>query len=68
VTVAIVAVAVTYATTPKPESELKGLVYGVHPTDLAGDAMAGDQAWFRSPIILGVGALVLAVLFYLPFL
>jgi SSS family solute:Na+ symporter len=68
VTVAIVAVAVTFATTPKPESELKGLVYGVHPADLTGDNIAGDTAWYRHPVLLGTGALALAVAFYLPFL
>jgi SSS family solute:Na+ symporter len=68
VTVAIVAVAVTFATTPKPESELRGLVYGVHPADLAADAIAGDRAWYRSPVLLGLGALALAAAFYLPFL
>jgi SSS family solute:Na+ symporter len=68
VTVSVVAVLVTLMTTPKPESELRGLVYGVHPADLTGDAIAGDTAWYRSPVILGAGALALAVMFYLPFL
>jgi SSS family solute:Na+ symporter len=64
----IVSVIVTSVTTPKPAAELRGLVYGVHPTDLRGDLMAGDEAWYRSPILLGAGALVLAAAFYLPFL
>jgi solute:Na+ symporter, SSS family len=68
VTVAIVSVIVTLVTTPKPQSDLEGLVYGVNPVDLTSDAIAGDRAWYRSPILLGAGALALAVAFYLPFL
>jgi SSS family solute:Na+ symporter len=68
VTVMAVSVIVTAVTTPKPAAELRGLVYGVHPTDLAGDLMAGDRAWYRSPVLLGAGALVLAAAFYLPVL
>ncbi len=68
VTVAVVSVIVTLVTTPKPESELRGLVYGVQPVDLVSDAIAGDRAWYRSPILLGAGAVILAAAFYLPFL
>jgi solute:Na+ symporter, SSS family len=68
VTVAIVSVIVTLVTTPKPQSDLEGLVYGVNPVDLTSDAIAGDRAWYRSPILLGAGALALAVAFYLPFM
>ncbi len=68
VTVTVVSVIVTLVTTPKPESELSGLVYGVNPADLAADAIAGDRAWYRSPVLLGAGALILAAAFYLPFL
>ena len=68
VLVAIVAVIVTLFTTPKPESELRGLVFGVGKTDLVGDAVAGDTAWYRSPVLLGVVAVAIAGLLYLPFL
>jgi SSS family solute:Na+ symporter len=68
VTVMIVSVVVTLFTTPKPESELHGLVYGVGKTDLTGDALAGDRAWYRSPVLLGGIALVLAAALYIPFL
>jgi SSS family solute:Na+ symporter len=67
VVVAIVSVIVTMVTQPKPESELDGLVYGVGSTDVSGDALVGDRVWYRNPILLGTGALVLAVVFYLPF-
>jgi SSS family solute:Na+ symporter len=66
ITVAIVSVIVTLVTTPKPESELSGLVYGTGGVDVSGDMLVGDRVWYRSPILLGVAALVLAVLFYLP--
>jgi SSS family solute:Na+ symporter len=67
VVVAVVSVLVTLVTQPKPDSELDGLVYGVGRTDLRGDALVGDRVWYRNPILLGTGALVLAVVFYLPF-
>jgi SSS family solute:Na+ symporter len=66
IVVAIVSALVTAVTTPKPDSELDGLVYGVGSTDVRGDALAGDRVWYRNPILLGCGALVLAVLFYIP--
>jgi SSS family solute:Na+ symporter len=68
VTVMVVSVIVTLFTTPKPVSELSGLVYGVDKIDLTADMDAADRAWYRNPVILGAGALVLAAAFYLPFL
>ncbi|MFC4532393.1 sodium:solute symporter family protein [Sphaerisporangium dianthi] len=65
---AVVSVVVTLVTTPKPESELRGLVYGLSDASIADDALAGDKAWFRSPIVLGVGAVVLGAVFYIPFI
>jgi SSS family solute:Na+ symporter len=60
----IVSVAVTLVTTPKPAEELRGLVYGLNATDLEDDALAGDARWYRSPVLLGTGALVLAAVMY----
>jgi SSS family solute:Na+ symporter len=68
VMVAVVSVIVTMVTTPKPLSELDGLVYGVGSTHVGGDALVGDRVWYRNPLVMGVGALVLAFAFYLPFL
>jgi SSS family solute:Na+ symporter len=68
VVVTIVAVAVTPFTRAKTDAELDGLVYGVGRHDLRADAIAGDTAWYRSPVLLGSGALVLAFVLYLPFL
>jgi SSS family solute:Na+ symporter len=68
VTVAIVSVIVTMFTAAKSRDELNGLVFGVGRTNLTADAIAGDQAWYRSPVLLGGIAVVLAAAFYLPFL
>lgn len=47
---AIVSVVVTLATTPKPDSELRGLVYGLSDASVSDDTLAGDAAWYRSPL------------------
>ncbi|MFC6086752.1 sodium:solute symporter family protein [Sphaerisporangium aureirubrum] len=64
---AVVSVVVTLLTTPKPESELRGLVYGLSDASLADDTIKGDKAWYRSPVLLGAGAVVLAAALYIPF-
>jgi solute:Na+ symporter, SSS family len=66
--VAIVAVVLTPLTTGKPDSELRGLVYGLGGADLRGDALAGDARWYRSPLLLGGIAVAMAALLYLPVL
>ena len=66
VTVAVVAAIITPLTRPKANDELTGLVYGLSDTTLADDSLAGDAAWYRSPVLLGVVAVVLAALFYIP--
>jgi solute:Na+ symporter, SSS family len=68
VSVAVVAVAVTLVTTPKRTEALHGLVYGMSNVEIGDDAIAGDTAWYRSPVLLGSVAVVLAVLFYIPLL
>ncbi|WP_229403124.1 sodium:solute symporter family protein [Micromonospora okii] len=66
VTAAVVALVLTPLTAPKRDDELRGLVYGMGGVDLKGDVLAGDTAWYRSPVLLGGIALVLAALLYLP--
>ena len=45
----IVAVAVTLVTRPKPENELRGLVYGLGGSTTAGEAvLAADRVWWRN--------------------
>ncbi|MDQ1643390.1 MAG: solute:Na+ symporter, family [Actinomycetota bacterium] len=62
---AVVSVAVSLATTPKRPEELEGLVYGSH---IEGRNLTGaEKTWWRSPVVLGGGALALAALLYIPF-
>jgi SSS family solute:Na+ symporter len=61
----IVTVVVTLATTPKPREELRGLVWGL-PARGSGDALVGDDVWYRSPALLGSVAVILALAFYIP--
>jgi len=58
---AVVTVGVTLVTAPKPEAELRGLVYGLTRTDERPEEQtAADRVWYRRPGLLGGGALVLA--------
>ncbi|MCG5464501.1 sodium:solute symporter family protein [Micromonospora sp. NPDC053740] len=66
VTAVVVAAIVTPLTSPKRDEELRGLVYGMGGVDLKGDVLAGDAAWYRSPVLLGLIAVALAALFYIP--
>jgi SSS family solute:Na+ symporter len=68
VVVLVFGVVISLFTKKKPIDQLGGLVYGVGKIDLTGDAMVGDQAWYRSPVLLGVIALALCIVLYLPFL
>jgi SSS family solute:Na+ symporter len=64
VTVAVVAAVLTPATSPKPDDELRGLVYG---TATLGELDVADRVWYRSPVLLGSIAVALSVLLYIPF-
>ena len=66
VTAVVVAAIVTPLTSPKRDEELRGLVYGMGGVDLKGDVLAGDAVWYRSPVLLGLIAVALAALFYMP--
>jgi solute:Na+ symporter, SSS family len=56
----VVSVIVSLSTEPKPESELRGLVYSLTPrADLRGEESPGDRAWYRPPAVLAVGVLVI---------
>ncbi|MFC4064747.1 sodium:solute symporter family protein [Actinoplanes subglobosus] len=64
----VVAVGVALIITPftpgKPDDELRGLVYGLGGS--AGDTLAADRVWWRNPVLLGVVAVVLAIVLYIP--
>ncbi|MDG9724759.1 MULTISPECIES: sodium:solute symporter family protein [unclassified Streptomyces] len=64
---AVVMVAVTLFTKPKPVAELRGLVYGTTSPGMAEAPAEGDDAWYRKPALLGWGAVVLAAACYIPF-
>jgi solute:Na+ symporter, SSS family len=63
----VVTVAVTLVTKPKPESELRGLVWGIKDPNAPDPAKAPKPAWWASPKILGATSLgivvVLSVIF-----
>ncbi|MFG2307742.1 sodium:solute symporter family protein [Streptomyces sp. NPDC048566] len=64
---AVVMVAVSLFTAPKPAEELEGLVYGTRSPGMAEPPATGDDAWYRRPALLGWGAVVLAAACYIPF-
>jgi SSS family solute:Na+ symporter len=57
---AIVSVAVTFVTTPKPVAELDGLVYGMAIVDE--EVPASERVWYRKPATLAIGALGLTAI------
>jgi SSS family solute:Na+ symporter len=66
---AIVLVGVSLVSKPKPESELRGLVWGLKREEQEeSDSVAGDEAWFRRPAVLGAGAIGLVVILNLLFI
>jgi SSS family solute:Na+ symporter len=64
---AVVMVAVSLFTAPKPAEDLQGLVYGTVSPGMAEPPAVGDDAWYRRPALLGWGALILAAACYIPF-
>ncbi|MEU6374231.1 sodium:solute symporter family protein [Streptomyces sp. NPDC046909] len=64
---AVVMVAVSLFTAPKPAEELQGLVYGTRSPGMSEAPSEGDDAWYRRPALLGWGAVILAAACYIPF-
>jgi solute:Na+ symporter, SSS family len=64
----VVMVAVSLATRPKPDSELRGLVWRLTRTeDVSARRDPAERIWWRRPEILGTAALALTVVLYLVF-
>src|SRR5215207_8333498 len=63
---AIVTVAVTLVTRPKPVDELQGLVYGM--ANVEEHESADERVWYRKPWLLGAGALGLVVALNIAFI
>jgi SSS family solute:Na+ symporter len=64
---AVVMVAVSLFTAPKPTADLQGLVYGTTSPGMEEPPVKGDDAWYRKPALLGWGAVILAAACYIPF-
>jgi SSS family solute:Na+ symporter len=65
----IVSYLVSIRTQPKPDEELRGLVWSLTPREerLGGPAVGDDAGWYRSPPLLGGGVLALTVVLYIVF-
>ncbi|EID52729.1 sodium:solute symporter family protein [Saccharomonospora xinjiangensis] len=63
-----VSVAVTYATQPKPEAQLVGLVYSLTPKESLRHSTSGEDAgWYRRPGLLAGIVLAVTILFNIIF-
>jgi SSS family solute:Na+ symporter len=67
VTAVVVAYFVTLRTRPKPENDLRGLVYGLSGAASTDVILAADKVWWRNPLLLGGIAVAAALLLYIPF-
>jgi SSS family solute:Na+ symporter len=66
---AVVTVFVSLVTQPKSEDDLRGLVWGLPRKDAEPERMQeGEDAWYRSPWLLGMGALALVVILNIVFI
>jgi SSS family solute:Na+ symporter len=58
----VVSVIVSLATEPKPDAELRGLVWSLTSrAELRGEEAPEDRVWYRRPVVLGVTVLVIAL-------
>jgi solute:Na+ symporter, SSS family len=66
---AVVTVGVSLVTQPKPEEELRGLVWGLTKHEEEPEKHdPADDVWYRSPWLLAAGALVLIVILNIIFI
>ena len=63
---AVVTVAVTLVTKPKPIEELQGLVYGM--ANVEEHEPDDEKVWYRKPWLLGAGALGLVIVLNVAFI
>jgi SSS family solute:Na+ symporter len=58
----LLSVVISLMTTPKPESELTGLVYSLTPKETRTEAVGqGDGGWYRKPTLLAAIALAMTI-------
>jgi len=65
---AVVTVIASLFTKPKTDEELQGLVWGLANTDPDELEHESDKVWWRSPVLLGAGALILVVILNVLFI
>jgi SSS family solute:Na+ symporter len=66
---AVVTVGVSLVTKPKETDELRGLVWGLPRRDTEPERMSEeDRVWYRSPWLLGAGAMALVVILNIIFI
>jgi SSS family solute:Na+ symporter len=58
----VVTIIVSLFTTPKPEAELKGLVYSLTPK-----VEVVETVWYKKPVVLAVVALLILIAFNIIF-
>jgi SSS family solute:Na+ symporter len=63
----IVSVIVTQMTRPKPESELRGLVYSLTPKSDFHDETEGELPWYQKPNVLAGISLVMVIILNILF-
>jgi SSS family solute:Na+ symporter len=64
----VVSVIVSLATQPKPDSELRGLVWSLTSREeLRGKEEPGDRAWYRRPLVLGTTVLAITLVLNIIF-
>jgi solute:Na+ symporter, SSS family len=65
----VVTVGVSMVTAPKPDDELRGLVWGLtRKEEEPEEHDPADDVWYRSPWLLGIGALILIVVLNIIFI
>ncbi|HKN98320.1 MAG TPA: Na+/galactose cotransporter, partial [Pseudonocardiaceae bacterium] len=53
---------VSLGTRPKPDAELRGLVWSLTSREeLRGEEHPGDRAWYRRPLVLGISVLAITL-------
>jgi SSS family solute:Na+ symporter len=64
----LVSAIVSMFTQPKPDEELRGLVWSLTPKDVRqGEQHEDDAGWYRKPGVLGAGVIALTVVLYVAF-
>jgi len=65
---AVVTVAVSLVTQPKPDAQLRGLVWSLTPKRLRSPARErGDLGWYKSPVVVGGAVLVACLILNIVF-